>query len=57
MIKGKGYQRRDVGHRGFGDLLVPLRTVDVVAYARVCERAERRAFGKKGELAMERDEM
>jgi hypothetical protein len=45
-MKGKGYQDWDVGHGG-SEIMLPLRAVDVVAYARVRERAERRAFERK----------
>ena len=43
-IKGNEYQKWDVGRWGGSEFMLPLRTVDVVAYARVRERAERRAF-------------
>jgi hypothetical protein len=45
------------GTRGGSEIIVPLRTVDVVAYARVRERAERRALEKKKTKRWTGDEM
>jgi len=55
VMKGKGHQMWDGKTEG-SEIMLPLRTVDVVAYARVRERADMRAFEKE-ELAANWEEV